>query len=136
MDLQWGWILFQDAVEYSCAFLDEEEERTEEEGKDEENEEAQDEEDGDEEAEDKKDGDTEDRDEEDDTEQSDAAGTSSGELPAVTPGGDLGVVGGLQKSSNDSHYFYQGIELTSPKSSTYPANMTYNNVHKGVFCKI
>ena len=40
--------------------------------------------------------------------------TSSGELPAVTSGGDP-VVGSFQKSSTDAHCFYQGIELTLPK---------------------
>ena len=71
--------------------------------------EAEDEEDGDAEDGDEKDGDAEDE----TTEQNDTAevlDTSSGELPAVTPGGDA-VVGGLHKSSTDTHYFYQGIEL-------------------------
>ena len=39
---------------------------------------------------------------------------SSGELPVAASGGDLGV-GCLQKSSTDAHYFYQGIEVMSPK---------------------
>lgn len=88
--------LFKDAVEYSCAFLDKEEDSAEVERKDVEEQQR-------EIAEGTK--------EEGETEQSEAAKVvdmPSCESPTVTSGGNLSVGAQQDKSSADAHYFYQG----------------------------